>query len=281
MKIMTDEIEKINQYKEILNKLHTDENYFKITKLEKGLTNDEMSMIIQDKCSQDNNTHTSLFNFKIIHGTSIIKLADWTDYFLNAEGLSTTQTFNLKLPDNYKILKNDFIEFELFDLTKEINCDAITNLRIIRECEGINHHIEIVLKINGYVMSSNFSILKEWAELIKFPNLLINFNNYLKIGIYIRCNKAQLLTKNNLNFILEHDAVYFNTPKKILEIKEYFFETCSGVIISYSFYEYKYIVKFWNQLVNTVNPLFKSLYVNPSENFDKKYNNEDKIIIKI
>lgn len=270
---MSKTISLTEKYKKILTQLYDCPNFLKIKQLEPYLTSEQVIVELiktneQSKSNFNYNEHSYIHNI-IESNTNSLDLN--TEYiieshpFLNINALASRQNFEVKLPNTLKTLQNDFVEIDLFCLTKDTNCDAITNLTVqFVDNNKVNNEFECFLKLTGTICCSMPIGSNSKIKFLDFPNILISrVWSKKNHNIGLRCNKSLLsdIDTSNFSFIIEYDAIYTN-PNKLLHSMtpkyQYYFETSNGILIICI--DGLYSVRFYTQLVDNVALPYKQFY---------------------
>lgn len=178
------------------------------------------------------------------------------------------------LPRKYICLKNDYIEYRLFDIVSF--GDAITNIKFFIHNPfntSVELNAEIVLKINGYIICSKLCKSENKIKLIDSPNFIVLFSDLTTISVYMRI-KSTFVSNIYLKYCLSYDPLYFSSGSRasILKTKNYNFKTSSGVVINAM--SGIYDVNSYENLYDSIDEEFKSLY--NSEETNDNYNNKNK-----
>lgn len=268
----------IENDKNNLKLLQNSPHYLKLTQLEPKLTTEEMTWeIFNNKVHNQNNLlnnnihETFNFNLTGFQNTFIYKNILPMKTFLNASGVSSAQTY-INTPTSFKELKNDLVECKILDMMDQ-NWDAITNIRVTKDYSNnfpiIMYPSEFVLKFNGNVIESNTVLNDNTINLITFPNVILNnslppYNPNIQssykymtpanISIWVRNT-----TKVKFSYKIEYDIILLDKGRKqILETDDYMCITPSGLLIK--FFNNRAAIRKYTCLMDTVSPIFKTLY---------------------
>jgi hypothetical protein len=121
---------------------------------------------------------------------------------------------------------------------------------------------EVVLDFGGNIGCSKKISNDDVVYLLNFPNIIILSKDVpisIKIRLHSLSNSYNLPTTTKFDYELEYDKVYFDGTKRLqLQCANYKFRTATGVIMMKM--AQKFGVRYFTQLVDSVDPMFKHMY---------------------
>jgi hypothetical protein len=264
----------IEKYKKDLGELYSHPDFLQITKLEDGLTNEEMILKIVELPLNEYD-HIKKMSVEFNEKIPVEYLADkyispiyvnpQSSPFLQTYGLSSNQTIVSKVPKILKYFKESFIEFEIYNFNNENACDLISNINVTLLDFNDYDFVECVLKIDNHVICSQILQTNQVKHLLYFPNTIVVNNSMCSnnISIAVRCYSSYLNSLSKAHFTIQYDIIFLETHSKrqigdFFNHQGYFFLTATGIII-FGIHG-KYGIRFFTQLLDTIHPFFKSLY---------------------
>lgn len=183
--------------------------------------------------------------------------------FLDCDGVVSSQELIIKNNSkNFQKLRGNMSEVFVCDIKGKH--EGITNIGMAIHGGTAYDKVECVLKVDDAVICSKTIMIKSYVSsctFIKFPNLMVLYPNN-KVSICVRGSTMTVLNPE-IKFFIKYDAIYFGTKSrnKIMNkhvMNEFLFKTTSDVLIANI--NGTYAVRYYTQLVNSVDKQFRHLY---------------------